>query len=272
MGLTVLGRLKREAIEACTNRGHSMGKFTNSIYKGQSSAKCEDCGMGVFVDTHPLPNGIDCSGDAVALTCKKNIGFTNIAKLKAKHKKEISEAIKLNNVITFMMDHPVLRDTEIVRISPHTAYANYFVQIESETLHEAMDYAERMNPLNIYLLRDGCLSIKPETAMQEAFEKFPDGGTNRQGYKLINPYAYYIGGLAGRDEKELRWFVAIDEHVIEMRCKVLNDPDTRRSYSISNHGNYIKRDGTKIINNSGYFGHVITWGGSGDHPNNFTLY
>jgi hypothetical protein len=62
-------RLKKEAIETCTNRGHKMSRFYSAKYHPHYFAKCYNCLMEVMVDTHPEPNEIDISGEAVALNC-----------------------------------------------------------------------------------------------------------------------------------------------------------------------------------------------------------
>ena len=68
-------RLKKEAREACEFRGHRMSRFY-TLHKGRldngkrASAYCLDCLKTVFVDTKPLPNSIDISGEAVALCCE----------------------------------------------------------------------------------------------------------------------------------------------------------------------------------------------------------
>jgi hypothetical protein len=70
-------RLKSEAIEACSYRGHKMSKFHGSKYHPHHFAKCTECFMEVMVDTHPEPNEIDVSGEAVALNCKHAVKPNN---------------------------------------------------------------------------------------------------------------------------------------------------------------------------------------------------
>ena len=70
-----LEQLKKEAREACEFRGHRMSRFS-MLNKGRpnggtwASAYCLVCFKTVFIDTKPLPNGIDISGEAVALSCE----------------------------------------------------------------------------------------------------------------------------------------------------------------------------------------------------------
>lgn len=62
-------RLQKEALESCKFRGHEMTIFTRY---GNSAAvsHCVHCLKNVYVDTNPSPNGIEISGEAVALTCE----------------------------------------------------------------------------------------------------------------------------------------------------------------------------------------------------------
>jgi len=61
-------RLKREALESCRFRGHIMKRFLD--FKDFSVSSCKICDMQVVVVPHPLPNGIEISGEAVALHCQ----------------------------------------------------------------------------------------------------------------------------------------------------------------------------------------------------------
>ena len=76
--MTSLNKLKKEARESCEWREHKMGNFKlipTTRYgvscKEKAEATCKACGMSVWVDTKPLPNGIDICGEAVALNCTK---------------------------------------------------------------------------------------------------------------------------------------------------------------------------------------------------------
>ena len=61
-------RLKKEALECTTFRGHKMGKFKN-FTKDRAESVCTVCGAWVQVDAKPMPNGIDTAGSAVAEHC-----------------------------------------------------------------------------------------------------------------------------------------------------------------------------------------------------------
>lgn len=64
--------LKAEAIEACQSRDHDMLKWEDDRTPNRiiSTTKCKICDKYVQVNTNPLPNEIDISGDALALNCK----------------------------------------------------------------------------------------------------------------------------------------------------------------------------------------------------------
>jgi len=66
-----LDSLKTEALEACTIRGHKMGRWhDHDWYKDTIKfAHCLDCDAQVVVNSRPQPNEIDICGEAVALNC-----------------------------------------------------------------------------------------------------------------------------------------------------------------------------------------------------------
>lgn len=63
-------KLKASALESAKWRGHRMTNFSmNSPTSGH--AFCLECPAMAFVDSKPGPNGIDVSGEAVAINCKR---------------------------------------------------------------------------------------------------------------------------------------------------------------------------------------------------------
>ena len=69
-------RLKQEAKEACTARGHEMVPFVTLVRptfaNGQgyvARSVCINCGKYVQIETSPAPNSIDIGGDAIASGC-----------------------------------------------------------------------------------------------------------------------------------------------------------------------------------------------------------
>lgn len=63
-----IDRLKTEAKSSATWRGHNLTRF-ETLGNTTANAVCKKCGMETFVDAKPAPNGIDISGQAVALNC-----------------------------------------------------------------------------------------------------------------------------------------------------------------------------------------------------------
>jgi len=68
--MTTLATLKKQALESCKFRGHSMGRFRTCIKNQSAWTNCGICGKQINVDTAPLPNGIEIGGEAVALSCE----------------------------------------------------------------------------------------------------------------------------------------------------------------------------------------------------------
>lgn len=71
--MTRFDKLKREARQAATYRGHRLSPFRTLKAAGVRKvgrAACP-CGMDVQVETHPAPNSIDIGGEAVALNCHR---------------------------------------------------------------------------------------------------------------------------------------------------------------------------------------------------------
>lgn len=67
--MTKLALLKKQALIACINRGHTMGMWMD-FDKHSASTTCVHCLKSVCVDVTPLANGIDIAGEAVALNCE----------------------------------------------------------------------------------------------------------------------------------------------------------------------------------------------------------
>ncbi len=61
--------LQREGLEAARWRGHRMGAWRCPDLWGPTFSVCQVCGARLQVDPNPPPNGIDISGDAVAINC-----------------------------------------------------------------------------------------------------------------------------------------------------------------------------------------------------------
>lgn len=73
-----LGRLRKQAEKSCNFRNHLMGWDTPRFYENRITqvGHCLHCGKEAILDTNPPPNGIDISGEAVALGCLEITDWT----------------------------------------------------------------------------------------------------------------------------------------------------------------------------------------------------
>ena len=64
-------QLKKDLLASCKFRGHKMESLGFVVSGGRirGGYKCKNCGKWAGYDTNPEPNGIDISGEAVALNC-----------------------------------------------------------------------------------------------------------------------------------------------------------------------------------------------------------
>ena len=68
---TIITRLKKEALEATTFRGHQMSKWQRWTPFNYVT-HCISCSAEAQVLSDPAPNQIDIGGEAVALNCPVN--------------------------------------------------------------------------------------------------------------------------------------------------------------------------------------------------------
>jgi hypothetical protein len=65
-------KLRREARQAATMRGHTLARFSRHSGWGIGSAyeaACGDCTRGVWIEETPPPHGINMAGEAFAVSC-----------------------------------------------------------------------------------------------------------------------------------------------------------------------------------------------------------
>ena len=63
--MRTLNRLKTQARETATWRGHTLSRF-KTLHNHEAMADCA-CGASVYVNDRPPPNGCEVVGDAVAI-------------------------------------------------------------------------------------------------------------------------------------------------------------------------------------------------------------
>ncbi len=74
--MTKIARLKRQARDGASWRGHSLCRFAKHINAAGNIvylASCGVCNRHVAVKPNPQPNEIDIGGTAVALNCPGDI-------------------------------------------------------------------------------------------------------------------------------------------------------------------------------------------------------
>lgn len=69
MNKTKIEQLKKEAIESCEFRGHTMRPFVTFSVGALST--CEKCGKLAYVVARPLPNEVEIGGSAITLFCEE---------------------------------------------------------------------------------------------------------------------------------------------------------------------------------------------------------
>lgn len=190
-----------------------------------------------------------------------------LEQLKAKHEKELTDAIRNHEMREKVSSELGLNDDNWSAGFMHVAYADCYIKMQSEDLSQAIEVAERLNPETLVRCKDGCLSFQP-------FEQISEKQWENADCRTICPYIYDIDGLRQYgDEKTLKCFVKAAGYMVQVRIKVKNDPDTHRVYDIhfNRYGEAIK-ERNEIINKSGYFNHQDKFWSSPDQPSKFVLW
>ncbi len=191
--------------------------------------------------------------------------MTTLEALKEKHDKELQAAIKNEAIKEAVMTALNLSDANFSAGFMHVYKADCFVNLEAETLNEAITLCEKMNPLQAVRLKGTFLSFRADKTLSEK-----DMAENDQ---IMIPYWYVIDGLRQYgEEKTLHWFVNAADYTVEVRCRVKSDPLTRRDYAIqfNKHGEAI-REKNELINKSGQFTRVDKFWSPQDQPGRFVL-
>jgi hypothetical protein len=186
----------------------------------------------------------------------------DIEALKAKHAAEVEAAVRENDME--LRVKAVFADA--TKVSRHAYRSDCFVEIAADTLPDALLRCERSNPISGARVKGSCLSFIPERKVTEKEYAECD-------VRLV-PYFYTIDGLRQHaEDKTLTWFIDIDGLTVEVRCKVKNDPLTRRDYHITfdKHGNG-SRARNDLINGSGEFPNRDRFWSSNDQPSRWVVY
>lgn len=99
-------KLMHEAERNCEWRGHSLDAWVPGDYWVETrTASCKDCGMSVSVDPSPPANGIDISGEAVALDCDPSVPKARLEELRIELRAErisYGELAELESLVKFI--------------------------------------------------------------------------------------------------------------------------------------------------------------------------
>lgn len=191
--------------------------------------------------------------------------MTTIEKLKATHEKQLADAIRAETMKDAVKTALNLTDENFSVGFVHVHKADCFVNVEADTLPDALVMCERMNPLQAVRLKGTFLSFRADRSVSEKEREEND--------EIMIPYFYVIDGLRQHgEEKTLTWFVDAAGYTVEVRCKVKSDPLTQRKYQITfdKHGNAHKEQ-NDLINKSGEFLRVDRFWSSDDQPSRFVL-
>lgn len=152
-------------------------------------------------------------------------------------------------------------------ISEHSAYSDYFIECEANTLQDAFTAKSKMQPLKIFKCRDGFCSFRPETHLKDKRNDFTGKG------EYIGDCIYKVKGLNFRDEKQFVFFIRFEELTLEMRIIVENDDETRRTARVKEYMGGTLIEDCRVHYNHEIFTDHICWGrGSNNTMNDFTIY
>ncbi len=139
----------------------------------------------------------------------------------------------------------------------HAYCAEMSVECKAADLSEAISIANRMNPLPLFMSRDGGVSFMPECP--ELLKKNPEK------VRTVGPYIYKLDGLRQYGEtKTLSFFVKAAGRIVRVDVEVISDPATYRRYYVLSRDGETVVDNRGIINNSGYFKHSLAFWSSPD--------
>lgn len=193
-----------------------------------------------------------------------------IEELKARQAKELEAAINQETAREKITTALAALNLNVVKFSPHVAYADYTVTVDTQPdLSAAIYTAEILNPLCIFKVKGSCTAFVPEPTLDAYLQKNKNATE-----EAVGAYIYIVDGLRQyKEEKTLECYIDAAGYTVQVEIPVEHDPDTRRDYEITfdRRGNP-HRKYCRLINNSGHFRRSICWWTSEDHPNRFTLY
>ncbi len=158
----------------------------------------------------------------------------------------------------------------------HTYGGSITVQCTTETLSEAIETAEKCNPLSLYLKREGGTSFLPECPeLRKRAGNNPEwqAATPMIEPELVQPYVYKIEGLHMHGEtKTLFFFMNVAGYIVKAEITVKHDPLTRRKYRIIEGRGKIQVENQGLQNDSGYFSRYLRFWSSDENPSPYVAY
>lgn len=158
----------------------------------------------------------------------------------------------------------------------HTYGADIHLDAIVDTLPEAIELAEKMNPLSLYLCREGGTSFLPDSPLihkRAGNNPAWQAANPMKEPELVQPYAYKIDGLLGyKETKTLFFFCDIAGYRVKFEVEVKQDNLTHRNYKVREYSGGRKVENHGLKNDSGYFSRYLRFYSSDEHPAPYVAY
>ena len=188
-----------------------------------------------------------------------------IKDLKAKPAKELAKEREWLKMVTSVSQSLGLKDDNWPLDFMFEYGADCHIEMEAETLQDAIKLAEGMEPVEVARVTVDGLSFHPWERLNEE---------ELQNCQKIGPYVYDVKGIRLLAEQHfLRFWVKAGDFLVGVRVKVTNDQSIRRNFTITSDkaGNAIKHQ-CVLIGSSRHFNHRDKLWAPKDQPNDFVLW
>ena len=191
-------------------------------------------------------------------------------KLLEKHAKELEIFDKLQD-IDCELDKTFMGSP--IKITEHTCYADAFVTYNAASIHDALVFAEKCNPISVFRVKDSCLAFKPEASITEKDEE-------RAKIDCVGPWTLEAKTMRQYGtEWSLRFFIKVKKYTLEVRVSI--DDHTMRSdgyriqYNYKHPSEYYpdgRVESCNIIYPRDHFTETDRFWATEGQPNNYVLY
>lgn len=205
----------------------------------------------------------------------------SIEKIKEENAKELAKEIKLvenqNKIFDGIAGNEVLSALTIKGISPHTAAADYFIEILTETESDAIKIFEDMELhggglLQICRIKDSCMSFRPEERVKEIEKERTEVIEAGVWLADISRCMHYA------TEIKFKAFCHLAGFLVELRA-VITQPriEVVYEYRRDKRGRVIHRGGKPVIESKScanwheHFTNIVMYAGTPDSAH-FTAY